>query len=253
MYKVLALGLLLTTLFTVAATAQQNVWHTVNGPDQKAMNCPVLSAGSSFCFVAMCENDQGLLGIVHEGGTPLADNGALRVTVDSRLSFIIPLFDVSAQGQARYGAPLYAGEGSRLVDALFSGSQAAISVDTQAGEIRHNITLRGSAQALRSVLRACPNRDPQFDPSDAPVTNARPSASSPNAEPANPIDTTFIRGNCVATENDIYTAIEQQYGPGNGQAMIRIWSTSPTFSDNYTVISRTPFTYRWKTGPCAPS
>ena len=246
MRRVFGLCLFLLSFLGAPVVAQENIWRAIDSPNRGALICPVASPGSVFCLAAMCTGEEAVLNIVNKGGTPLAGDRVLRVTVDGRLSFLIPLMDVSAEGQTGYGAPLYDGEGSRMVDALISGSRAEIALDTEAGEIRHSLSLRGSARALRPVLRACPNRDPAFDPSDVPVT-----APTPRTTPDNPIDRTFLQNNCVATESDLYTAVERQYGPGNGQPVMRIWSTSPTFDQNYEVIARDPFTYRWTSGPCA--
>lgn len=234
-------------LFALPAQAQQNVWFQPDNMPAHALICPVATPGAAFCLSLFCEGTTGVLGIIHDGGTALGGDATLRMRVDDRFEFLIPLQDASGPGQARYGAPLYAGEGARMLDALTSGSTAILTVPTQAGVITQPVSLQGSARVLRSALQSCPNRDLQLDPSDAPVVTA----PKPNASSADAIDAAFVVGDCVATESEIYAAIEAHLGPGNARIALPIWANAPDFRDNYAVISRDPFTYRWISGPCA--
>lgn len=235
--------------FNAPLFAQSNTWLLFTNGGPKATNCPVISEQFRFCFVASCTAGNGLIGVFQNGGPPVTQPAELRVTVDGRFSYIIALEDASVPGQGRYGAPLYAGEASRLLDALISGSYATLSLASETGTIRHDISLRGSARALRPVLQACPNRNLQLDPSDVPVGNRPAPASQPTV--FDKLDLMFQRQGCTATETQVYDTLRDGQSIGDGQVRMLNWSKSPTWNENYEIVSRDPFIYRMKSGPCA--
>ncbi|ETX13296.1 hypothetical protein OCH239_12370 [Roseivivax halodurans JCM 10272] len=194
------------------------------------------------------------MGVSYTDGPALAPSGELRADI-GRLSYLIGLRDASTAKAQQFIAPLYEGEGSRMVDALMSGSSASLTIDTVEGQIRHNITLNGSARAMRPILKACPDPDLEWDPSDAPAGSTnQPSAGAELVSDRNEIAQTFLRQNCVATESELFEAVRQRWGSiGDAHAALRIWGETPGFSDDYEILSRDPFTYRWTAGPCANS
>lgn len=83
--------------------------------------------------------------------------------------------------------------------------------------------------------------------------SASASLSAAELAALSPIDRVFLRNNCRATEDALWQEIKDQYSIGDARTQLLIWSRSPNFNDNYEVLSRDPFEYRWKTGLCADS
>ncbi len=139
------------------------------------------------CFAALCLGSEAHWTVIYRSDAPMTDPKIMQVDVDGRLSYMIEFYDAELgldDADQQYSAPLYALEGSRMVDALISGSGATISFDTSAGRESVDISLRGSARALRPILAACPDPDPRRDSSDAPgsATAAPPGIAPPASE-----------------------------------------------------------------------
>lgn len=245
-------------LLPSASLAQSTPWQYISDSRMAGTCTPGADGNRELCFAAICLGAEAHWTLIHRSSTPMASPKLMQVDVDGRLSYQIEVYDAQlgmSDDDQQYSAPLYAVEGSRMVDALISGSRATISFETRSGRESFNISLKGSARALRPILAACPNPDPEWDPSDVPAGAAnQPPSNAEAVSDRNEIAQTFIRQNCVATESELYEAVMQRWGSISGaQAALRIWSEAPNFREEYDVLSRDPFTYRWKAGPCAGS
>ncbi len=65
------------------------------------------------------------------------------------------------------------------------------------------------------------------------------------------IDKVFVDNGCIATEQQLFDAIKKTTGSYlDAQPTVLSWSNDRNFNQKYDVISRDPYTYRWKAGPC---
>ncbi|MDF0594693.1 hypothetical protein [Psychromarinibacter halotolerans] len=121
-----------------------------------------------------------------------------------------------------------------------------------------NGTLRGAAAAISAVEASCPftEYDPAFESLAASERASKPLEKSPTAEA--PIIEPAIEGDipdmfrwyfetndCVATENELAQLVTERYDMWTANIAIVNWTKSDEFRQNYRLISRAPFTYRY--------
>lgn len=237
-----------------AAMGQTDRWVALDDHGGTALVCDARLEEGGLCLLASCFNGTPVWGVIYGRPEALVAPQTLSVTVDGRLSYRLASTELFEPSARSYAAPLYGGEGWRMIDAVSGGDRAVVSLTTEAGVLTRELTLRGSSGALATVTRACPNPDPEFDPSDVPVGRSTAAPTPPTSRRfsvPDAIDALFVGQGCVATEDEVFGLLSREFGgPSGARAPFRIWTEDPNWGSRYEVVSRDPITYRMISGAC---
>ena len=234
-------------LLTVTAALSQN-WVSFNGEGslagfQGGSYCDTHPRAGAFCVIAGCRQNEPIG--LYVTAAALAQNGLRDATLNVDDERLGPLFFKTVDGYSDlFLAPLPAQNAAGILQALRAGSAFVLNFQEGSDALAFQGQLSGSARAIGYGMGLCPL--PQG------TATAAAQAPRPVARPDDVplIDRIFLDNGCVATEDQLFSAIAAEYSISDAQAQILNWSQSPGFSQDYDVLSRDPFTYRWRSPLC---
>lgn len=248
----------------LAAPLQAQQWLAYDGIDHAARPegagaapvdggaiCQEHRAGF-YCIVVGCLARQPIG--VYLVSDALARNGlrSAELFVDGKRLGALTLDRVPGVGGI-FGTVLPPAETRPYLSRLRAGNRLEIRLQDGSDMLSYVSTLRNSSRAIGHALARCPAPGTGL-PGQlvGQVDGQLDGGGSAVAEPLHPLEALFVANGCTASETQIFDLLSDGgRSIGDGQALFRIWSSAPDFETSYDVIGRSPFVYRWKTGPCA--